>query len=183
MNRTNALLACIGVVTLWFIVRDDAPRAVAQQQSDPAAVRLDEDVRTVSAQAKEATLKEFMRKKLSASNQILEGLVVDDLSLVVSGSEALLKMSAAEKWRTSNDMMYLQHSRDFRQSVETLRNKAKKESIDGAALAWVDVTMGCIQCHEWVRNVLVADLSSDVTSPALGHENRTGVIAAKDDSP
>jgi hypothetical protein len=106
-----------------------------------------------------------MRMKLDASNRILEGLVVDDLKLVVKGSEALLKMSAAEKWRASNDMMYLQHSRDFRRSVETLRNKAKKQSIDGAALAWVDVTMSCIQCHEWVRNVLVADLPSDVIVP------------------
>ena len=182
MNRTNALLACIGVVALWFIVRDNAPQAVAQQQSDPAAVSPDEDVSTASAQAKEPTLKEFMRKKLTASNQILEGLVVDDLSLVVSGSEALLKMSTAEKWRASNDIIYLQHSRDFRNSVETLRNKAKKQSIDGAALAWVDVTMSCIQCHEWVRNVVLADLSPGVTSPELGNQNRTGIIAANDDS-
>ncbi len=139
--------------------------AAAQQQSDPAAVALHRNVRKVSGNAQDPILKGFMRMKLEASNRILEGLVVDDLTLVVKGSEALLKMSAAEKWRASNDMMYLQRSRDFRQSVETLRNKATKQSIDGAALAWVDVTMSCIQCHEWVRNVLVADLPSGVIVP------------------
>ncbi|MCP4782818.1 MAG: hypothetical protein GY903_15340 [Fuerstiella sp.] len=177
MNRIHTLLTCTGLVTLWFIIRDDTPGAVAQQQSEPVAVALRQDVRDVDTKGQEAILKGFMRMKLNASNQILEGLVVDDLTLVVKGSEALLKMSAAEKWRASNDMMYLQRSRDFRQSVELLRNKAKKASIDGAALAWVDVTMSCIQCHEWVRNVLVADLSAELTPTSKGKKDRTDIAA------
>lgn len=107
----------------------------------------------------------FMRKKLAASNKILEGLCVDDMTLVDQGAAALLKMSDAERWRASTDMMYLHHSREFRRAVETLQQKAKKKNPDGSALAWVDVTMSCIRCHAWVRDTMVADANRDFDSP------------------
>ncbi len=103
----------------------------------------------------QSPLSVFMHRKLSASNLILRGLVTDDLELAQDGARELLKMSHAEKWRASSDMMYLNHSREFQRSVETLQKKAKSKSIDGTALAWVDVTMNCIQCHEWVRDVML----------------------------
>jgi hypothetical protein len=104
----------------------------------------------------------FMRLKLQASNHILEGLVVDDMKKVNTGARMLLEMSVEEHWRASNDMLYLQHSRTFRDSVKKLQEKASKNSLDGAALAWMDVTLNCIQCHEWVRNVLIADVDLDL---------------------
>ena len=67
-------------------------------------------------------------------------------------------MSEAESWRATNDMMYMQHSREFRNSVEALLGKAKKKSPDGLALAWLDVTLECIKCHEWVRDTMLADV-------------------------
>ncbi|MEZ6063394.1 MAG: hypothetical protein R3C19_23860 [Planctomycetaceae bacterium] len=103
------------------------------------------------------TLKDFMRQKLKASNQILEGLMVDDMTMVDKAAGALLTMSKAEQWRASNDVMYLQHSREFSTAVEEMQKKAQKDSLDGASLAWINVTMKCIQCHEWVRNTVIAN--------------------------
>ena len=168
MDKTKALLVCVGLVTLWFFIREETPSVVAQPKPAAPAGTDDQDKAKqdkarqdrIDEKLKKTPLQAFMRLKLAASNQVLEGLVVDDLDLVVQGSDSLLEISAAEKWRASNDMMYLQNSRGFRRSVEVLRDKAKKKSIDGAALAWVDVTMSCIHCHEWVRNVLIADLST-----------------------
>lgn len=111
-------------------------------------------------------LSDFMRKKLHASNLILEGLVTDRLAMVESGAKVLLDMSDAEQWRASNDALYLQYSRAFHDSVETLIEKAERKSIDGVALAWMDVTMNCVQCHEWVRNVMIAD-NLDALQPSL----------------
>ena len=36
--------------------------------------------------------------------------------------------------------------------------QSKKKSPDGAALAWLDVTMECIKCHEWVRDTMLANV-------------------------
>lgn len=102
-------------------------------------------------------LAKFMRQKLHASNLILEGLCTEDLQMVTEGSETLMKMSGEERWRVSNDIMYRRYSSEFGQAVEELRNEAKDNDMDGTSLAWVNVTMKCLKCHEWVRNTVLAE--------------------------
>lgn len=121
-------------------------------------------VRLVAADEKDAeqddedpVLSQFMQQKLDASSRILEGLMTDDFKMIQDNADNLLKMSREEKWRASNDMMYLQHSTQFRNVVDDLSKKAARKSTDGASLAWVNVTMSCIQCHQWVRNVILAE--------------------------
>jgi hypothetical protein len=66
-------------------------------------------------------------------------------------------MSDTERWRVSNDIMYRNHSEDFRRSVDKLIAASKGNSIDRAALSWFDVTLSCIDCHRYVRTVLIAE--------------------------
>ncbi|MEZ6123167.1 MAG: hypothetical protein R3C49_08350 [Planctomycetaceae bacterium] len=148
MKAIISIAVVAGGFLMWVAWTADRSPVNAQQTDPPAAKQADD----------KAELSEFMRKKLTASNRILEGLMVNDLDMVAAGGDELLKMSESERWRASNDMMYLQHSREFRSAVEAMILKAEKRSIDGAALKWVDVTMNCIKCHEWVRDVMVADL-------------------------
>lgn len=156
MKKVTALIAFLGVVSFYFLLQPESPRVVAHQnQEKPADEKQDEAEESVTR-----LLKDFMQKKLASSNLILKGLVTDELTLVSKGADELLSMSRQEKWRASTDMMYLQHSQEFRRSVESLKAKAEKQSIDGAALAWMDVTMNCIQCHQWVRDVMIADIGS-----------------------
>lgn len=108
-------------------------------------------------QEKEPPLRKFMRQKLDASNRILEGLVTDNMPLVESGSEVLLKMGREEKWRISNDMLYRRYSTEFIDAVNDMKEKAAANSIDGASLAWIKSTMTCLKCHEWVRNTIIAE--------------------------
>ena len=161
---TASLILCGTVPLFWGF----ASTVQSAPQDNASATESAEQSQTVTpkAQKKKTLLQLFMREKLSSSNRILEGLVVDDLKMVSSGADALLQMSVAEEWRASNDMLYRQHSREFQSSVQTLRDKADQGSIDGVALAWVDVTLNCVQCHEWVRNMLLADTLSE--SPAKG---------------
>ena len=102
-------------------------------------------------------LAKFMRQKLHASNQILEGLCTEDLQMVTEGSQTLMKMSGEERWRVSNDIMYRRYSNEFGQAVEELRSEAEDNDMDGTSLAWVNVTMKCLKCHEWVRNTILVE--------------------------
>ena len=110
-------------------------------------------------QAKEQPLSKFMKQKLVSSEQILRGLMMDDMQLVQSSAKKLLRMSRSEGWRASNDMLYLQHSIKFQNAADDLLNKAKARSMDGVSLAWIKVTMSCINCHEWVRDTALADIT------------------------
>lgn len=105
---------------------------------------------------KEDQLREFMRKKLDACNQVLEGLVTEDGKMVATGASTLNEMSNAEKWRVSNDLVYRQFSEEFQRSTKKLRAAAEKENFDDVALKWIDTTMSCVECHKWVRGMRVA---------------------------
>lgn len=98
----------------------------------------------------------FMRRKLDASNQILEGLVTEDAELVVKGAKILVEMSSAEKWQVKHDVMYKQYSSEFQQSAKKLVEAAEKENFDGATLKWIDTTMKCMECHKFVRGARLA---------------------------
>ena len=81
-------------------------------------------------------LRAFMRTKLKASNQILEGLALEDSSLIEEGAKTLAEMSSVEKWRVSQDAMYRQFSTEFNRNANKLLEAAKERNIDRAALGW-----------------------------------------------
>jgi len=99
----------------------------------------------------------FMRLKLQASGSILEGLCTEDMGLVGTGCDQLLKMSLEERWRVSGDGVYRRYSREFQDAVEELKQESADEDLHGTSLAWINVTMKCLKCHEWVRTVVLAE--------------------------
>lgn len=104
-----------------------------------------------------SALEKFMRQKLHASNEILEGLCTEDMQMVSDGAVTLMKMGTEERWRVSNDMLYRRYSREFNNAVEELQTAADDIDMNGASMAWVNVTMKCLKCHEWVRNTVLAE--------------------------
>jgi hypothetical protein len=102
-----------------------------------------------------AELAKFMRAKLDASSKVLDGLCTEDFEKIVAGATSLKEVSSAEQWRVSTDVMYRQHSAEFRGTVDDLLQAAEKKNLDGAALAWTRSTLSCIECHRWVRATLI----------------------------
>ena len=94
----------------------------------------------------------FMRAKLGHSQNVLEGLTVEDFDLIDKGAQDLALASQASSWQVLQTEDYARHSDDFRRSCNALRAAAKARNLDGAALAWMEVTMKCIQCHKYVRD-------------------------------
>lgn len=41
-----------------------------------------------------------------------------------------------------------------------LKAEAQENDLAGAALAWVETTMSCIECHKWARDNLIAEEQS-----------------------
>lgn len=101
-------------------------------------------------------VRDFMRQKLVHSQKVLEGLTVDDLEMVAKHSQDLSLLSQAASWQVLQTPEYLDRSAEFRRAVDTLTEAAQKKNLDGAALAYVDVTMKCVSCHKYVRGVRIA---------------------------
>ncbi len=102
--------------------------------------------------------KEFMREKLELSQRVLEGIALENFDLIVAKSEKLSAMSKEATWQVFQNPDYERHSINFRRSVDALTKAAKDKNLDGATLAYVRVTMNCVECHKFVRGKLVASL-------------------------
>lgn len=101
-------------------------------------------------------LKLFMRQKLTASGQILEGLCTENMDLVIDGAKQLHEMSEAELWHASNDVLYKQFSAEFRQITKDLIKAAEEKKVDRITLKWLDATVSCLDCHRFVRGARIA---------------------------
>ena len=140
MKRCGFSLA-IGAMILaggvWFVMaEEDKPKPVAK--------------------AKE-TVRQFMRKKLAATQDILEGLTTEDFEMIGRGAKLLKTMSEHADFQVSKETMYRQHAAEFERISGKLEKAATDLKLDSAALQYVNLTMNCIECHKFVRNVLVAD--------------------------
>lgn len=99
----------------------------------------------------------FMRAKLDASTQVLEGLVTEDFTMIEKGARTMEAMSRASEWQMIKGPVYIQFSNEFRKICEDLEDDAKEKNVDAAGLDYMRLTMGCISCHNFVRKTMMAD--------------------------
>jgi hypothetical protein len=98
----------------------------------------------------------LMHKKLVASQQVLEGIVVNDFNKIDKGATDLIAVSKAAEWKVLRTPEYETYSNDFRRLAEALIRNAKEKNNDGAVQAYADMTRTCVQCHKHVREIRMA---------------------------
>lgn len=105
-------------------------------------------------------IREFMRQKLIHSQSVLEGLAVEDYDQILTHGKKLIAMSQEGAWSVLGGTEYAELSQNFRRNAEALVKAANLASLDGATLAYVRVTMSCVECHKYVRSRQNASLPS-----------------------
>lgn len=129
-----------------------------------------------SAQPK-GSLQDFMRVKLLHSQNVVEGLVLGDFDKIAKNAQELSLLSQAASWQVLQTPQYLEHSRKFRNASDALKEAAKKKNLDKATEAYNLVTLRCVECHKYVRDVRMANLDLEFNQrlrqaarPATGSE-------------
>ena len=107
---------------------------------------------TGSAQRSES-LSKLMDEKLDNSKKLLEGIALSDFNKITSSAERLIQLSKTGEWFVYKTPRYEMHSNEFRRAAETIIEKAKDKNLDGVTLAYFDLTMQCVRCHRYVRDV------------------------------
>src|SRR5215213_4692701 len=102
-------------------------------------------------------VRQFMRKKLDHSQKLLEAVAVEDFDAIAKESQQLSLLSQEASWKVLQTEDYVQHSKEFRRAADAITQAASKKNIDGAALAYVYLTMKFVNCHLYVRGVRIAD--------------------------
>lgn len=94
----------------------------------------------------------FMRAKLGHADHVLEGLAVADYGMIERAAQELSLASLDSNWQVLQTEDYVRQSAEFRRACDSLKKAAQEKNLDGAALAWMDVTLKCVQCHKYVRD-------------------------------
>jgi cytochrome c556 len=101
---------------------------------------------------------ELMRKKLEHAQKVLEGIAIHDLDKVLNHADALMQLSKEIEWQVIKTPRYEVQSNEFRRAVESLQEKATQKNLDGVALGYVELTLSCVKCHKYVREVRMTRL-------------------------
>lgn len=101
--------------------------------------------------AKQEAMNKLTTEKLKAAHVLLEALARDDYEAMVKSSEELIRVSKATEWTAYKTHEYELQTNKFRSAAETLVRKAKAKNTDGATLAYMDLTMACVRCHQHCR--------------------------------
>jgi len=93
----------------------------------------------------------FMRAKLTNSQNVIEGLATENWDLIEGGAARMLVMSKATEWTVGDGPQYKQDTHDFVNACKQLITQSKAKNIEGATLAYLQLTMNCVECHKHVR--------------------------------
>ncbi len=128
---------CVGAVVTAVIV---AALLVTPSRADEKPKQKDEP--------KKPTV---MQRKLTHSQKALEGLAKKDFKQLEAAADGLIECVKDLTWKINETEKYLVYTNDFLRRAESLKKAAKEKNIDAAALSYVDMTLTCVKCHQFLR--------------------------------
>jgi len=89
----------------------------------------------------------LMREKLVHAQKLLEGISTEDFKLIQTQAERLKAISLNAEWNP-----HPAHHAEIRKvniihSLDQLVEAAKEEDLRGATLAYMGLTLSCVNCH------------------------------------
>jgi cytochrome c556 len=93
----------------------------------------------------------LMRQKLAHAEKILEGISVADFQLVARHAGELNELTMPQKSGQPDTTAYKTHLQVFRFATNELERNAAEKNLDAASLAYVQMTLSCVNCHKFLR--------------------------------
>ncbi len=104
-----------------------------------------------SPSSQEPDIRHIMQRKLDNAHSLLEALMTEDYETLEDSAGALRALSEEAGWFVLATAEYTERSTSFRRAVAEIEQSAKEKDLDGAALGYVDMTLQCVRCHEFLR--------------------------------
>lgn len=95
---------------------------------------------------------EVMKKKLALAQKILDGLAMEDFDKIKTGADDLVTVRQQAAFMLNKTAKYEMHANEFLTHLETIQKAAKKKNVEAAALGYVEMTLTCVRCHQYVRD-------------------------------
>ena len=95
---------------------------------------------------------QVMQVKLKRAQALLEALTREDFKSLEENANSLVRISDATAFlRAYKTEEYEFQARSFKRAAEALAAKAGAKNLDGATLAYTEMTLSCVKCHNYFR--------------------------------
>ncbi|QEG01727.1 hypothetical protein Mal15_58060 [Stieleria maiorica] len=136
-------LAIVLLIALLPVVGWGIGPQAASETRDPAPKLDQDDAKTMSV---------WMEKKLKHSQAILRGLAMGDFEDVKYNAGRLKLLNRVEGFVRRRNPDYRVHLNTFSRVSAEIERQAEKQNIEGATLAFNQLTVSCVECHKSLRN-------------------------------
>jgi len=108
------------------------------------------------ANAQTTATMRVMRQKLVDAQGVMAAVVTSNWAELDRRSKALAKATEDPAWLVLRSPEYAKQSEAFLRAVDDLLDAAARRDSDAAPLAYVTLTMRCVQCHRYVARARIA---------------------------
>jgi hypothetical protein len=108
------------------------------------------------ARAQTTALDRVMRQKLVDAQGVLAAVVTSNWTELNRRSRALSKATEDPAWLVLRTPEYAKQSEAFIRAIDDLVDAAARRDQDAAPLAYMAVTVRCVQCHRYVSRARIA---------------------------
>lgn len=100
----------------------------------------------------------WMAKKLEYSERVLSGLATEDFEMIRKNASAMQKLNRIEGFVRRRDTKdYRTQLQIFEYANSELIRSAEHKNVEGAALAFTQLTLSCVNCHKVIRQPEAAE--------------------------
>lgn len=93
----------------------------------------------------------WMKQKLVFSQNILNGLAQENYELIQENAMGMKGLNTLEYFIRQKPEGYRTQLKTFEFSVNELARNAEEKNLDGATLAFTQMTISCVNCHKELR--------------------------------
>jgi cytochrome c556 len=108
------------------------------------------------AGAQTPALERVMRQKLVDAQGVMAAVVTSNWTELERRSRALSKTTEDPAWLVLRTPEYAKQSEAFIRAIDDLVDAATRRDQDAAPVAYMAVTLRCVQCHRYVARARIA---------------------------
>jgi hypothetical protein len=107
------------------------------------------------ASAQSPNLRSIMREKLTNTQQLLEGVVTANFTIVDKSADRLAQISYTEvaSWQSKAEPEYLKQASAFVKAVQGIRKASADRNSGALADEYSNLVNSCVSCHLHVRRM------------------------------
>jgi hypothetical protein len=95
----------------------------------------------------------LMKAKAGYAHRLLDAVVLGQLDTVRDQAFRLKAVAETEDWNVMKTPDYVRESETFIRTADRLLQSTASRSPEAVALAYVELTLSCVRCHQYVNDL------------------------------